>query len=357
MFTIEAKTLYFTDALTRDSLPACDKQLRRLKRSERKNLERFDLSRLEDLDSAGAVWLFKTGQEYEIRIENASERVQGVLDIFTREGGQAVPPEPSRETIFVRAGEHAIRSFSMAFEMLVLSSDIFAASLRGLFNTRNRKKGSVVSQALILGVDAFGIIALLSFIIGLILAMQGAAQLRQFGANIFVADLIAVSMVREMGPMMTAIIVAGRSGSAIASEVATMNVSEELDALKMMALDPVDYVVVPKFLAITYTMPMLVMISIVVGMLGGLAIGVTYLDLGPGAYISESFYYLTLQDLMIGLGKSVFFAWVIVIIGSFYGFKATGGSEGVGKSTTSSVVVSIFAVIVLDALFSLLFLV
>ncbi|MCK5684793.1 ABC transporter permease, partial [bacterium] len=244
-----------------------------------------------------------------------------------------------------------------AWHMLILCSDIFTAAFFSIFNTKGRKKGSIINQAVILGVDAFGIIALLSFIIGVILAMQSAAQLRQFGAGIFVADLIAVSMVREMGPMMTAIIVAGRSGSAIASEIATMKVSEELDALKMMALDPVYYVITPKFLAISFTMPMLVMISMVVGILGGLTVGMTYLDLSAHAYILESFYFLTLEDLFVGLSKSVIFAWVIVIISSFFGLRAEGGSEGVGKSTTSSVVVSIFAVIVLDAIFSLIFLV
>jgi len=279
-----------------------------------------------------------------------------VLEIFSRAAEEG-PLATGERNLLVRAGEHAFASLTFLFRILVLTSDIFAASFRGIYETKRRRRGSVTQQAVQLGLNAFGIIALLSFIIGLILAMQGAAQLRQFGASIFVADLIAVSMVREMGPMMTAIIIAGRSGSAIASEIATMKISEELDALKMMALDPVHYVIAPKFMAITFTMPMLVMISIVTGMAGGLVLGVTYLDLPASAYILESFYFLTVQDLMVGLSKSVFFAWVIVIIASYYGLQASGGSEGVGRSTTSSVVVSIFAVIVLDALFSLLFLI
>ncbi|HDR05844.1 MAG TPA: ABC transporter permease, partial [Candidatus Marinimicrobia bacterium] len=172
-----------------------------------------------------------------------------------------------------------------------------------------------------------------------------------------VADLIAISMVREMGPMMTAIIVAGRSGSAIASEIATMVVTEEVDALKMMAISPVRYLVAPKFNAMTICMPLLVTLSIIVGMFGGLLVGYFYLNLSPQAYIAESFMILTLKDLFIGLSKSVFFAWVIVIIGSHYGFKVSGGAEGVGKATTASVVASIFAVIVLDAVFSLIFLI
>ncbi|MBU0567119.1 ABC transporter permease, partial [bacterium] len=220
-----------------------------------------------------------------------------------------------------------------------------------------QRRGSTIAQSLLIGVDALGIIGLLSLIIGLILALQSAAQLRQFGASIFVADLIAISMVREMGPMMTAIIVAGRSGSSIAAEIATMKVTEEIDALKMMAINPIRYVVVPKLHAITICMPFLVVISTIIGIVGGLIIAVTYLDLSVISYFNEAIGVLSLKDVLVSLTKSIFFSWVIVIIASYYGFKVQGGAEGVGKATTASVVASIFAVIVLDALFSLIFLV
>ncbi|MCK5520169.1 MAG: ABC transporter permease [Candidatus Marinimicrobia bacterium] len=356
MYHIEESILTIEGTLNRENIPELDNFLKKYMRKKGNILLQINLSKILKLDSAGAIYLRSLERKQNLELLHLSDTAAGVLSIFSSESMINLP-EPAQENIFVRIGEYTLDLLSLAWHMLILCSDIFTAAFFSMFNTKGRKKGSIINQAVILGVDAFGIIALLSFIIGVILAMQSAAQLRQFGAGIFVADLIAVSMVREMGPMMTAIIVAGRSGSAIASEIATMKVSEELDALKMMALDPVYYVIAPKFLALSYTMPMLVMISMVVGILGGLTIGITYLDLSVYAYILESFYFLTLEDLFVGLSKSVVFAWVIVIISSFFGLRAEGGSEGVGRSTTSSVVVSIFAVIVLDAIFSLIFLV
>jgi len=242
-------------------------------------------------------------------------------------------------------------------EMLLLTAEVVVWSILDLFSSKGRKKGAVFHQSIVLGVNAFTIISLMSFILGLILALQSAAQLRQFGANIFVADLLAISMVREMGPMMTAIIIAGRSGSSIASEIATMKVSEELDALKTMAINPLRYVVVPKFIAITFCMPLLVMTSIAMGIIGGLVVAVTYLDLSMYAFFNELFTVLTIKDITIGLSKSFFFAWNIVLIGSYFGLKVEGGAEGVGKVTTQSVVVSIFSVIIFDAIFSLFYMI
>ena len=260
------------------------------------------------------------------------------------------------DNIFVQLGGALYNWKNSFLEGLILTSEIAYWSFVGIFNKKGQRKHSVIQQSILIGVDALGIISLLSIIIGLILALQSAAQLRQFGANIFIADLIAISMVREMGPMMTAIIVAGRSGSAIASEIATMKVTEEIDALKMMAINPIRYVVVPKFHAITICMPLLVTMSMLVGILGGLIIAMTYLDLSAVSFLNRVLDALTIKDVLVGLSKSVFFSWVIVIIGSYYGFNVKGGAEGVGKATTLSVVASIFAVIILDAVFSFLYL-
>ncbi|MGB4309767.1 MAG: ABC transporter permease, partial [Candidatus Cloacimonadaceae bacterium] len=145
-------------------------------------------------------------------------------------------------------------------------------------------------------------------------------------------------------------------GSAIASEIATMQVSEEIDALRMMALNPIRYVVVPKFHAITVVMPLLVIFSIIVAELGGIFIGLQMLDLSVTTFITRSINIITLKDIVISMSKSIVFAWLIVIIGAHYGFRVKGGAEGVGKATTASVVASIFAVVITDALFSLFYL-
>jgi phospholipid/cholesterol/gamma-HCH transport system permease protein len=220
---------------------------------------------------------------------------------------------------------------------------------------KNQRKGEFINQSMLIGMDAFPIVALIAFLIGFILALQSAAQLRQFGAAIYVADLIAISMTREMGPLITAIIFAGRSGSAIASELATMVVTEETDALKSMGLNPIGYVLAPKIYAITVMMPLLTVLSVIIGIVGAMVIGYTYLDIGPQAFYQEVMTVLLLRDIVTGLIKSLIFAWIIVLTGAFYGFRVKGGSEGVGRATTASVVASIFLVIVADSILGMIF--
>jgi phospholipid/cholesterol/gamma-HCH transport system permease protein len=350
----ENAILYFEGPLNFAAVPELKKKADYLLR--KKKIQSVDFSRVTELDSAGVALINHLINKSESSIDTLPGKFSETYKIFSDKEKSKVE-KPKKESFFVNIIDGLIDSYKQSIDALYLTSEIVYWSFIALFNRRGQRKGSLLQQAFLIGANATGIIVLLSLIIGVILALQSAAQLRQFGAGIFVADLIAISMVREMGPMMTAIIVAGRSGSAIASEVATMVVTEEVDALKMMAISPVRYVIAPKFNAMTICMPLLVTLSIIVGMLGGMLVGFFYLKISPQAYIAESFLILTLKDLFIGLSKSVFFAWVIVIIGSYYGFKVTGGAEGVGKATTAAVVASIFAVIVLDAVFSLIFLI
>lgn len=319
-----------------------------------------DLSDVKKIDSSGVAFLDEIEEncakkDIIISYNNSPKYVIEARKTFgSKDLGSEIIPET--KGFFENVGGNFFAKIDAFFYGVFLASEIFYFSIVGIVNKKDQREGTFFQQALNMGVDALPIVGLLSLIIGVILALQAAAQLRQFGANIFVADLIAVSMVREMGPMMTAIIIAGRSGSAIASEIATMKVTEELDALKMMAINPLRYIVVPKFHAMTICMPLLVVFSIVIGIGGGLIVAMSYLDLSMYSYMDEVFKILSVQDLVISMSKSIFFSWVIVIIGSFYGFQVEGGAEGVGKATTFSVVASIFAIIVFDAIFSLAFL-
>ncbi len=238
---------------------------------------------------------------------------------------------------------------------IILSADVFYYSIWSLFNSTGRRKGSVYEQIFLMGNNAVPIVSLLSFLIGLILSLQSAAQLRQFGANIYLVDLIVIGMILEMGPMITAVIVAGRSGSAIAAEISTMQITEELDALKVMALNPLKYVVAPKMLAMTVSLPILTIIANMVGIFGGFIIGVLYLGLSPDIFINRTVEVMTLSFWRQSMLKSVLFSWLIVLIGAHFGFNVKGGSEGVGKAATASVVAAIFGVIMTDALLSLIF--
>ena len=320
-------------------------------------VKQIDASQLVKIDSAGVAFLDKLMEMFAAnspQIVNLNSEIKQSFQTFSSLDVKK-QLKAKQENIFIKVGENLFAWLESSKEACYLIADIFYWSFVGVLNKKGQRKGSVTQQGLLIGVDALPIILLLSFILGLILALQAAAQLRQFGANIFVADLMAISMVTEMGPILTAIILAGRSGSAIASEIATMKVTEEIDALTMMAINPIRYVVVPKFHAITLVIPLLVTASTIIGIFGGLIIAVTYLDLSAVVFFNRIFEVLSLRDALIGLGKSYFFAWVIVIIGSYYGFNVQGGAEGVGKVTTQSVVAAIFWVIILDALSSMIF--
>ncbi|PID26815.1 MAG: ABC transporter [Candidatus Cloacimonadota bacterium] len=245
--------------------------------------------------------------------------------------------------------------FVEIFNFAVLSGDTLYYSIRGLFTRDGRKDGAVFEQVELIGRKAIPIITLLSFLIGLILSLQSAAQLKQFGANIFLVDLIVISMISEMGPMITAIIVAGRSGSAISAEIATMKITEELDALSVMALNPLKYVVAPRIIGITISLPLLTTAANLIGIAGGFIVAVLYLDLNGDIFIERALSVMTIRTWLISLFKSFVFAILIGLIGVFYGFNVKGGAEGVGRSTTASVVAAIFSVILSDALLSLIF--
>lgn len=204
------------------------------------------------------------------------------------------------------------------------------------------------------GVDALPIVGLISFLLGLIMAFMSSFQLEQFGANIYVASLVSLSMVRELGPIMTAIIVAGRSGSSFAAEIGTMKISEEIDALFTMGFDPTRFLVIPKIIAAAIMVPFLTMFSDLFAILGGLLVGVSMLDLTANAYITQTIKTLTLFDIFWGLLKSLIFALLIAWIGCFRGFRVRGGAAAVGQATTSAVVSSIFLIIVTDSIFAVI---
>ncbi len=223
------------------------------------------------------------------------------------------------------------------------------------FKGRHVKWGNAVHQMVVAGVDSIPIVALISFFIGIVLGLQGAYQLAKFGATYFVTALVGVSMTRELGPLMTAIIMAGRSGSAFAAELGTMKVSEEIDALEAMGLDSVRYLVVPKYLAMLIMMPCLTLIADLSGILGGAAFEMAQLDKTFGMCLSATRDALVMHDITTGLIKSAVFGLIITTIGCTEGFSVKGGAEGVGKATTSSVVISIFLVIFADVIFTAIF--
>jgi len=356
-YIITDRTLYIDGDLLKTTVTALRESL--LAEIKPTSIQKIDGSGISSIDSAGVSFLDELLKIYQLspeQIINLSEENRSKIKIFSVYN---LPPEPQsqKESLLYRIGNGIVDFYYKTFEMSVLTSEIFYWSIVGLWDRKGSRHGSFTQQVELIGISAIPIVCLLSFIIGLILSLQSAVQLKQFGADQFLANLLAFSLVREMSPLITAIILAGRSGSAIASEIATMKVTEEIDALKMMALNPIRYVIVPKFHAVTIVMSLLVTFSIIVGIFGGMLVAVTISEQSPSAFVSACFRIVSAKDLILSLIKSTIFAWEIVVIGSHYGMQVTGGAEGVGKATTQSVVASIFAVIIMDALFSLIYLV
>jgi phospholipid/cholesterol/gamma-HCH transport system permease protein len=220
---------------------------------------------------------------------------------------------------------------------------------------RERTFQRAVYQAMAVGVRAIPIITLITFFVGVIIALQGAYGLQRLGALQLVAGLVAISITRELGPLVAAIVVIGRSGSAFAAEIGAMRVAEELDALKTMALDPVAFLVTPKLAAMVIMMPCLAIWSDLMGILGGALFGVTGAGFTFGSYFIATREALALRDITTGLAKSLVFGIVITAVGCHEGFSTGAGAEEVGKSTTSAVVISIFLVVLIDLAFTYLF--
>jgi phospholipid/cholesterol/gamma-HCH transport system permease protein len=263
-----------------------------------------------------------------------------------------VPPRLERPGAFERLGERLLA----AFERVAEAASLIAATAREVASMIARRRGlprsAIVDQAIAMGVGALPIVGLLGFLLGMTLAFQAAVQLEQLAAGVFVADFIGVSMVREFGPLITAIIVTGRTGAAIAAELGTMCVGSEIDALRAMGVSPVRFLVAPRLVALTAVQPALTMFAIFVGVAGGMVVASSTVDLMPAAFWDRMVQRVTVGDLAHGFAKSVIFAWIIGFAGSYLGLATRGDANSVGVATTRTVVISIFLIIVVDSVFA-----
>jgi phospholipid/cholesterol/gamma-HCH transport system permease protein len=326
---------------------------------ERSDVEELDLSKVTEADSAGVALLSVYAKKMRVagrrvKLVNPSAEVKKKLALFPFAELEITDSEKA-PTFFESIGENTLKIRELFLEYLLLSADTAYFLITGLFKKRGIRWDVVIYEMAAMGSRALGVVGLIAFLVGATMALQSAAQLRQFGANIFVVDLIGISMTRELGPLMAAIVVAGRSGSSVAAEIGTMMVTEEIDALKTMGLHPTRFLIVPKVLAITITQPLLTVLADGLGILGGFLVASTYLEVSPTAFFSRLEESLYVKDLLTGLVKSVIFAQLIVTVGAICGMRTKGGADAVGRATTASVVAGIFAVITADALASLAF--
>jgi phospholipid/cholesterol/gamma-HCH transport system permease protein len=217
------------------------------------------------------------------------------------------------------------------------------------------KRQRVFYQARRAGSDSLPIVSLVGLFIGIILALQTAYQLQRLGSEMYIANIVALSLVRELGPVITALVVAGRVGAAIAAEIGSMQVTEQVDALQTLATNPVQYLVVPRFLALSLMLPVLTLYANIIGIFGGFVICTLKLGISSSMYLNLTFDALLYKDLFTGLFKTVVFGMIIAFVSCYEGFNVEGGAEGVGKATTHAVVASFILIITADCFFTALF--
>ena len=363
-YVLQGDILYLSGSLTIASIGGLLQYHDNVLRDYKKKMFTINLDGLVDADSGGITAIYYIRNKFierdiDTQITGGNESIQKKLDLFRREAAEKAGTRPDfRQTpgIFEQIGLSTTFVFNKYItSFFKLTAEITHWSIIGLFTKRTYRKGEVVNQAVLMGVNAALIVGMMSFVIGLVLALQSAAQLRTFGANIYIVDLTVIAMMSEMGPLITAIMVAGRSGSSIAAEIATMKVTSETDALKTMGLLPVRFVVVPKMYGGLITMPFLTILADIMGILGGMIIASSYLDISPLVFLNRMKESLYLKDVIFGIAKSLVFSYLIVISGSYFGFQADKVSSGVGRVTTNAVVFSISLVILADSIMGLLF--
>ena len=354
-------TLHLQNRLDASNASEIIKRFDRLLRKKVKTSLEVDLTRVTYLDDFGALVLvelknltLKNGARFELK--NVSDRIQDTLslidfDSFIR---TTVIKKTRSSDVLTRLGDGTVNVAADLKYLISFIGSVCLAMLYALIHPRSLRKEDTLLNMQKIGVDAVPIVGLICFLLGLILAFMSSIQLRQFGADIYVASLVSLALVRELGPVMTAIIVAGRSGSAFAAEIGTMKVSEEVDALYTMGFEPALFLVVPKVLAALIVVPILTIFADLFGLLGSLTVGVFLLDLSPSAYMAQSLKFLFMTDLYWSFFKSGVFALLITWVGCLRGFQVRGGAASVGQATTSAVVSSLFLIIMSDSIFAVI---
>ncbi len=321
-----------------------------------------DLLKLEYLDSTGALGLLQLedkakAKSIPFQFVNVTDEAKRIMGLINRRALTIKPlvSDKRADTIVEQVGDSSIRIFNDFVSIVTFLGDLITALIYSFIHPRSIRWEDLLFYMKRAGVEGLPIVGLINFLLGLIIAFMSSLQLKQFGANIYVAQLVGVAMVTELGPIMTAIIVAGRSGSAFAAEIGTMKVNEEVDALVSMGFDPIRFLAIPKVLAAMLVVPVLTLYADFFGIAGGLIVGVLGLDLTVYTYIQETLKVISITDIIKSLIKSVIFAVLISGIGCQRGFQVRGGAEAVGASTTSAVVAAIFLIIVMDSAFAILF--
>jgi len=318
----------------------------------------IDLSGVERMDTVGAWLVYRAMRDRGAKLAGASPESQSLLDQVA-EFDKPVQVRPEEPATFLRMIGEIGEWIAESGRTIVGLLGFFGATLVGMANVISHPKrfrlNAVVQRFDVVGVRALGIIGLMSFLIGIVIAQQGAVQLQQFGAEIYTINLIGRITVRELGTLMTAIMVAGRSGSAFAAQLGTMKITEEIDAMRTIGVSPIEALVIPRLIAAVVMMPLLAFWAMLMSLLGGGIFVWLSLGIPPLTYVQRLGEVIPATDLWVGLIKAPVFGFIIALAGCFQGMQVKGDSEEVGLRTTLAVVQSIFLVIVLDSVFAVFF--
>lgn len=341
------------------SVPTAERVMAEILRGPAVRQLDFDVTELQEWDSALVSFVYAlcdlaAARDMEVEVGALPEGARKLLRM-----SRAVPPHsptrtPVDESLVARVGEVTIDAGETSLDAMGFLGETVLAFGRFLRGRARFQSSDLLLAMEQTGVGALGIVVLINFLVGAVLAFVGAVQLREFGATIYVASLVAIGITRELGPLMTAIVMAGRTGAAFAATLGTMTVNEEVDALRTMGLKPVEFLVLPRVLATILMMPALVVFADALGLLGGMFVSVALLDLGIQEYVRETQHALPLRHVVIGLTKSVFFGMVVAFVGCYHGLRSGRSAAAVGQATTSAVVMIIVFVVIVDTIFTVL---
>ncbi len=315
-----------------------------------------DLSNVALIDSAGAIIVWQLKKEYGAKvvgIQKSHIHVFRLLALHSRRMTKA-KPTAKRDSFLEKIGKKAFNDADDFVSYAEFLGTFIIRFLR-LFKKENFRLSSIVKQVELSSVNAIPIVALSAFLIGVVVTYQGAVQLEKFGAAIFTVDLLGISITRELAPLLTAVVIAGRSGASYTSEIGVMKITEEIDAMRTMGFDPYYFLVIPRILALTLTLWLVIFFADAVAIVGGMFISKLHLGISYSEFLNRLQSTLAIKHVFVGLFKAPFFAFLIASIGIFRGLQVSGSSESIGVMTTRSVVNSIFAVIACDAIFAVMF--
>jgi phospholipid/cholesterol/gamma-HCH transport system permease protein len=326
------------------------------------SLVELDLARVGYLDSAGALGINLMRQRAANKgagfsLVNLSQAAQGILGLIDQKAMRTQPliPKERGGNFIEKLGDSAINMWNDLMGVILFLGDFFAAMGKAVMRPGQIRWSEVSVYMEKVGADGLGIVGLISLLLGLIITFMSALQLHNFGADIYVPSLVSVAMVYELGPIMTAILVAGRSGSAFAAEIGTMKVNEEVEALEVMGFDPIGFLAVPKVLATMIVVPLLTLYADLIAILGGMVVCLIGLELTPYTFLTTSFEVITPWAVLKSMAKALTFALLISGIGCQRGFVVRGGAQAVGSATTSAVVAAMFLIVLADSIFAIFY--